>query len=192
MVVNLAEVTRTGQAQISSPSGSVLGMDRFVDVRYVTVTDADPSRGAAGTSTRQWLYLHPPSDVAIDVTLPRRTQLWFQAALALDPSVWATDVGDGVRYRATVAPLNSGAAGGATATAGPATTVVDQIVDPRTRKEQRRFVPVVADLSPWAGQTVRLTLATDSRQDLSFDWAGWADPIISVVDSDRDPLSRGR
>ena len=181
LVVNVAEAARAGRALISSPSGSALGPDRHVDVRFLTVTDADALRGAAGTSRREWLYLHPPSSVAVDVALPAGRQIWFQAALALDPAVWSAAVGDGVRFLATVSPA---ALGG-----GPPTVVLDRSLNPRANAEDRKFVPVAVDLSRWAGQTVRLTLSTEPRDDLSFDWGGWADPVISVVDSARDPLS---
>ncbi|HET7767450.1 MAG TPA: hypothetical protein VFN74_01670, partial [Chloroflexota bacterium] len=183
LVVNVAEAVRTGQAQVSSPTGAALGGDRFVDVRFLTVTDADALRGAAGTSRRQWLYLHPPASVSVDVALPPRgagRQLWFQAALALDPGMWDAPVGDGVRFTVSVTPVSGGALA----------LVLDQTVNPRATAEHRKFVPVVADLSPWAGRTVRLTLATDPRDETSFDWAGFANPVITVVDTARDPLSR--
>jgi hypothetical protein len=174
LVVNVAEAVRTGRARVDSPAGAALGPERFVDVRQLTVRDLDdPERGAPGTSRRQWLYLHPPSEVAVDVALPARPGLTFQAALALDPATWSTSVGDGVRFRATVTPLDA-------APAGPAVVVLDQVINPRANADQRRWVPVLADLSPWAGTTVRMALRTDPRDDLSFDWAGWGNPVVSV------------
>ncbi len=47
---------------------------------------------------------------------------------------------------------------------------------------------VVVDLGPWAGQTIRLSLRTDPRQDPSFDWSGWAEPAVVRV----DPLTADR
>jgi hypothetical protein len=58
-------------------------------------------------------------------------------------------------------------------------------VNPRARLEQRRWLPVEADLSQWAGTTVRLTLRTLPRDDLSFDWAGWGNPVIAVRETAR-------
>ena len=72
LLVNLAAAARNGQARVSSPSGAALGPEQFVDVRYLTVVDPDPDRGAAGTSRREWLYLHPPSEVAVDLAVPAR------------------------------------------------------------------------------------------------------------------------
>ncbi|MDQ3699354.1 MAG: YfhO family protein, partial [Chloroflexota bacterium] len=107
LLVNLAEAVRRDLAIVDSPSGSARGPDRFVDVRQLTISDEeDPERGIAATSRRQWLYLHPPSDVAVDVALPAGRHTWLQSALALDPAVWRVPTGDGVRFVAAVAPLN--------------------------------------------------------------------------------------
>ena len=47
LVVNVGEAVRRAGATVSSPSGSALGVDRFVDVRQLTVADEDdPERGA--------------------------------------------------------------------------------------------------------------------------------------------------
>ena len=71
LLVNLAEAARSGAARIELPTGASLGADRFVDVRQLTVVDAnDRERGLAGTSRRQWLFTHPPASVAVDVVLP--------------------------------------------------------------------------------------------------------------------------
>jgi hypothetical protein len=180
LVVNVAEAARTGHARVGSPYGPRLGPDEFVDVRQLTVTDTDdPERGVAGTSRRQWLYLHPPSNVGVDVAIPRRPQVWFQASLALDPAVWEAPVGDGVRFQVQVAPLSVGG------DVGPATVVVDQAINPRAKTEQRRWVAVEADLSRWGGSTVRLTLSTLPGDDVTFDWAGWANPVVVVADTAR-------
>jgi hypothetical protein len=65
---------------------------------------------------------------------------------------------------------------------------VDAAVNPRANGEQRRWVDVVADLRPWAGQRVRLALRTEPRADPSFDWAGWAEPVVVRL----DPLTAAR
>jgi hypothetical protein len=166
-----------------------LGPSTFVDVRQLTVTDPDASRGAAGTARREWLFMHPPATVSVDVAVPARRQVWLQAALTLDPAVWNAEVGDGVRFQATVRPVEpSGPGDAALLSAG--TLVIDEPFNPRARTEQRRWVPVVADLSRWGGTTIRLTLTTLPRDEASFDWAGWGDPIVVVMDTARDPLSR--
>jgi hypothetical protein len=82
-----------------------------------------------------------------------------------------------VRFQALLAPLAAG---------GPAPeTLVDLEVNPRARVEDRRWIPVDADLSAWAGATVRLTLRTTPRADLDHDWAGWGNPVVVVRESAR-------
>jgi hypothetical protein len=84
--------------------------------------------------------------------------------------------GDGVRFRAEV----SGPSG--------TRTILDRRVNPRARREDRRWIDVWADLGSTAGETVRLTLRTDPAEDLSYDWCGWANPQVVTWDSPRpDP-----
>ena len=61
--------------------------------------------------------------------------------------------------------------------------MVDVALNPRARGEQRRWVDVVADLGPWAGRRVRLTLRTEGRQDPTNDWAGWGAPAVVRLDA---------
>jgi hypothetical protein len=58
--------------------------------------------------------------------------------------------------------------------------VIDRSLNPRANAGDRKWVPVEGDLSPWAGQTVRLTLRTEFRDNVAYDWAGWGDPSVST------------
>jgi hypothetical protein len=118
----------------------------------------------------------------VDVAIPASRETWLQASLTLDPAVWNTEVGDGVRFVAVVTPLGSDGQ----ATTAATKTVIDREVNPRANREDRRWLPVEADLSPWGGQTVRLTLQTLPRDDLNYDWAGWGNPIVATRDSARE------
>jgi len=40
--------------------------------------------------------------------------------------------------------------------------------------------PITADLSPWAGKPVVLTLVTDSDGPYSYDWAVWGEPLVKA------------
>jgi hypothetical protein len=154
-------------------------------VRQFTVSDGDDrERGWPGTSRREWLYMHPPSSVSVEVAIPPHEQTWLQASVTLDPVVWESETGDGVRFVATVTPTQGAVA------AGP-TTVVDREVNPRAHLEDRKWVPVEADLSRWGGQVVRLTLQTLPRDDLTYDWAGWANPVVATRDTARERLPSG-
>ena len=172
----LADSVLAGRAAATSPSGSALGPDKFVDVRSLPLRAQDRPLRDAGARPRRWLYMHPPAEVAVDVALPPVSPggagLYLQAALALDPAAWSAPTGDGVRFAAAVAP-----AGGAE------TIVLDAALNPRARGEQRRWVEVLADLSPWGGRTVRLVLRTEPRADPTYDWAGWGEPAVVRLDA---------
>ncbi len=144
-------------------------------MRYLSVQAQDRPLRDAGVSTRRWLFTHPPADVSVDLTLP--PEAYFQTSLALDPASWEAPLGDGVRFLVTVTPRG-----------GQAATVLDTVVNPRAKGEQRRWLDVVADLRPWAGQDVRVTLRTDPRQDPAYDWAGWSEPAVVRL----DPLTASR
>jgi hypothetical protein len=172
VVASLADEVIAGRAAVSSLTGATLGADRYVDVRPLAVRAQDRPLRDAGPRAKRWLYMHPPAAASFDLAVPR--DAYFQASLALDPGMWEAPFGDGVRFVATVLPLD--------APGGSQTTVVDTTLHPRGRGEQRRWVDVMADLRPWAGRRIRLTLSTDARQDPAYDWAGWGEPVVVRLD----------
>ena len=149
-------------------------------MRPLALTAADRPLRDAGPDARRWLYLHPPAGATAEVDVPPGGA-WLQAGLALAPEAWGAPLGDGVRFVAEVAPLAGPGAG------APA-VVLDATLNPRARGEQRRWVDAVADLSPWAGRRVALTLRTEGRGDPAYDWAGWGHPAVVAA----DPLTAAR
>lgn len=175
LVTNVIEDLLAERATVRSPTGTDLGPDRFLDVRYLSVLAQDRPLRDVGPQARRWLKLHPPAAVTITLTLPQNA--YFQTGIVLDPAMWAAPLGDGVRFIATITPA-----------AGPETTLFDLPNHPRAQGEHRRWIDVVADLRPWAGQHVRLTLRTEGRQDPANDWSGWGEPAIVQL----DPLTGAR
>ena len=175
IVTTVIEDLLAGRATVQAPTGTALGPDRFLDVRYLTVLAQDRPLRDVGPRARRWLKVHPPAAVTTALTLPANA--YFQTGIVLDPAMWAAPLGDGVRFIATITP-----AGGAE------TTLFDLPNHPRGQGEHRRWIDVVADLRPWAGQQVQLTLRTDGRQDPANDWAGWGEPVIVQL----DPLTGAR
>jgi hypothetical protein len=170
-VLNIAAAVAQSQAATRTPGGAGKGvLPPFLDVRWMAIKGEE----------RRWLYMHPPSEASVEVRVPRHA--YFQAGLALDPETWATDVGDGVRF---ILEAEDGA--------GTRTTLMDRQVNPRARTEERDWVDVWVSLAPLADRRVRLILRTDPAQDLSFDWAGWAEPKIVTWDLARpDPRTPHR
>ncbi len=170
VAISLADEVLAGRAMISSPSGAQLGPQQFVDVRWLTIQAGDRPLADAGPRPRRWLFAHAPTEIQFDLVVP--ADAYFQSELAIDPQVWTAALGDGVRFVVHVTPGD-----------GSAVTLIDAEVNPRARGEQRRWIDVLADLRPWAGRRVRLSMRTEPREDPLNDWAGWGEPVIAQLDS---------
>jgi hypothetical protein len=184
VVRSVAEAVLDGSATVRSPTGASLGRERFVDLRFLTVRAGDRPLRDAGPRSRRWLYTHPPAEVAVEVDVPPGA--YFQTGMALDPAAWESPLGDGVGFVVAVTPLSGGR--GSDGAAGEEVVLARAWLNPRARGEDRRWVDAVADLGPWAGQRVRLTLRTDGKGDPAYDWAGWGEPAVVRL----DPLTAGR
>lgn len=103
------------------------------------------------------LFMHPPSQATWEITLPvTPTAATFWMGLSPQAETWW---GDGVTFRVFVDD----------------TEAFSHHLT--AEQAQAGWRPAVADLSAWAGQTVRLTLATGAGPDGEGggDWAGWGD-----------------
>ena len=163
LVLDLAAAARAGRGvRIGAPDGDRLG--GFVDVREETI---------AGHG-RRWLYMHPPSEVQVQLDVPPRAV--FQAGLGVDPRGWEEPGADGVRFLLEV-----------TDATGARTRHLDETVQPQVRPRDRGWRFAEVDLGAFAGQRVTLTLRTEGRDTPHFDWAGWATPMVYADRSGRYP-----
>ena len=110
--------------------------------------------------------MHPASEVKFRAVVPVRSELLFSIALA--PAVWAIGKGDGAQFSLDV---DDGRV---------AQRVFAEYIDPKNRREDRRWHDYEVDLSTWAGQTVTITFSTGCgpNDDCRYDWAGWGAPRI--------------
>ncbi len=162
VVADFAAAVSGSSAQTSTPAGRGTGaLLPYVETRFLSI----------GTETRRWLFMHPPSEAAIEIDVPEHAYL--QAALAIDPLAWEQATGDGARFLAEVEH------------GGRRTVILDRSVNPRARSEDRGWVDVWSSLAPFAGQRVRLTLRTEHGADPTYDWAGWGHPQVVVWRSAR-------
>jgi hypothetical protein len=120
---------------------------------------------------RRAIFMHPTSRLIFKVTVPRNA--WLRTFLAIMPRAWDEERSDGVLFRFGVSDGRK------------YDELLNQHVDPRSVPEDRRWVPVTIDLSPYAGQQVDLIFNTNSslprrRANSSFDLALWADPRVTV------------
>ncbi|HEX2033725.1 MAG TPA: hypothetical protein VHS99_06050 [Chloroflexota bacterium] len=163
IALDLSAAVRDGRGvHIGSPDGGRLG--GFVDVRDETI----------GGHRRRWLYMHPPSEVHVQLDLPPRAV--FQTGLGVDPHGWVEPDADGVRFLLEI-----------TDAAGARATLLDQVVQPQVHPHDRGWRFAAVDLEAYAGQRVTLTLRTEGRDTPLFDWAGWATPAVYVDRSGRYP-----
>ena len=167
VVLDLNAAVREGPgARIGSPDGGKLGS--FVDVRDETIEGR----------RRTWLYMHPPSEVQVQLDVPANAV--FQAGLGVDPIGWAEPDADGVRFLLEVIDA-----------AGRRQTLLDEVVQPQVRPQDRGWRFAEVGLGAYAGQRVTLSLRTEGRDTPLFDWAGWASPGVYVDRGGRYPPPAG-
>ncbi len=106
------------------------------------------------------LLMHPEAQAAFNVALPAGV-VCFRADLALDPASWGWG-GDGAAFAVAV----------------DGKKIFERYVG--NTANDRFWQPILVDLSPWAGQFVRLTLSTGPGpgSDFTGDMAGWGLPRI--------------
>ena len=120
--------------------------------------------------TRHCIYMHPTSRLTYKITVPRDG--WFRAWLGIKEEAWDKQ-SDGVVFRIGVSDGRE------------YDELVVQHVDPANNPGDRRWVPVTADLSAYAGQQVDLILNTNSSlpghgDNPAWDFAVIGDPAIIV------------
>ncbi len=173
IIADVADLVRNGRTRISSPTGSALGADKFIDVRWLLVGAFDASRPNRvefphGGRQRQWLFMHPESRVAFDVTVPE-TATYFTAGMALRTEAWYTDYGDGVRFSVDIASDGH--------EASPAYAIR---LNPRANEDERQWIDVRIPLGGYVGRQIEITLRTDPVDDVRNDWAGWGNPMVVI------------
>jgi len=146
----------------------------FIANRQVTERLVDPAllkveRWEVLGQEREVLFVHPaPSGstaLVYPVHIEPRTTL--RADLAVAPEAWAVE-GDGVTFSVYVEDE-----------AGMH-LLYSRYVDPKHHQQDRRWLPVRVDLSPFSGKLVRIILVAGSGPagDRRYDWAGWGEPHL--------------
>jgi hypothetical protein len=129
-------------------------------IRIVTAT----VNGEANTC----ILAQPTSRITFRLTPPAPST--FEARIAVDPAAWERE-GDGVLFRMGIS-------------VGPEyVELLNRHVDPAHNKADRRWIPVVVDLSAFSGREVNLILSTNASlpgkgNDLRDDLALWANPAV--------------
>lgn len=118
------------------------------------------------TVSRPSIIVQQPSRLAWDVTIPRNA--WIETELGLEEAAW-TVAGDGVLFRVGIS-LD-----------GRYDELVSKVVNPYQQPDDRRWVPVAIDLSPYAGRAVSLVFNTGAGLEgdhRAGDLAVWGAPRL--------------
>lgn len=130
--------------------------------------------------SRMAIFQHPPSRVRfeeLDLGLRPRLRL----ACAIKPTVWERMAAP-VRFRVEAKPQR-----------GPRRTLLDVVLDPRTRPADRAWHEHDLDLSPFAGRRLALRFETTALgPSTDFAWAAWGDPRIEHDAPERRRVRRRR
>ena len=189
VVVDIAEVVKSGQARLSSPTGTRLGADAFLDVGVVQIGLSDMvgdilDPHAHGGRRRRWVFMHPPSRASVTLAV-RDTGTAFQSGVGIRPDAWIADYGDGMVFTVEISP----------AVGDSSTQAVQRCslrINPRALQDERRWIEFRVPLDRWVGQTVDLTLHTSPAEDVRNDWGGWGNPVVVVDKSIRRPANGPR
>ena len=106
-------------------------------------------------------------------TLETPSRLDF--GIALDPQVWSSEKGDGVKFEIYIENNSS------------TSCVFSKYIDPKNIQYDRRWNNFVIDLD--TGKNISITFVTQSgpRNNNAYDWAYWRNPkIVPIAKSKED------
>jgi hypothetical protein len=147
-------LTHLDEARMESPMGLHNGFSRVEEV----INGVSPPA----------LFAHPPSRVTWSLEIPARQPV-LRTSVALRSYVWQ-HLSDGVEFEVR-------------ATDGARTVKKTRFLDPSGDLNDRAWIELDLDLSPFAGRTAEVSLLTSPgpRNNPAYDWALWGDPrIVSV------------
>lgn len=129
-------------------------------------------------SSKPALFMHPNANAEYLVTVQPKTK--FVSHVALLPEAWEQNT-SGVEFMLLVqAETGQG-------------IQKKVFIHPYKHKHQRAWNSLTLDLSPFAGQTVKLTLSTrvPSLTSAAYAWAVWGEPCLVTPRSAREVIKTG-
>lgn len=189
IIMDIAEAVTSGQARLSSPTGTRLASDAFLDVGVTQIGLSDMVGDAIdphahGGRRRRWVFMHPPSRATVTFAV-QHTGTVFQSGVGMRSDAWKTDYGDGMVFTVEISP----AVGDRSKQAVQRCSLR---INPRALEDERRWIEFRVPLDRWVGQTVDLTLLTGPVEDVRNDWGGWGNPMVVVDTSIRRPANGPR
>ena len=119
--------------------------------------------------SRRILFEHPKNIVTYTVTIPENPELRF--GIGIDPSVWSTDMGDGVGFNVYISQKDK---------PWVWQRVFYKYLDPKNNPDDRHWQDFSVALDTYNGQEVEIIFETDPGPygNSDYDWAGWSEPVI--------------
>lgn len=152
--IDLVEAFATAEKRTNLPS-----LELAFNVEDVTIDEV----------TKRVIYCVPTSRIIWRLRVPDGA--WLRTSIALKPEAWGND-GDGVLFRIGVSDGRT------------YEELLNQLVDPINVPEDRRWIPVVLDLSGYGGMDVELIFNTNTglpgTDNSRWDWSIWGEPEIFV------------
>jgi hypothetical protein len=151
-------------------------------IQLVDLFDSAEKRPDAGTfkiedvtinnETKKSITLAPTIGSRIKFKTRVPDDGWLRVSVALKPEAWTLE-GDGIRFRAIVSDGRA------------SDELFVQDINPFTNQTDRKWIPVMVDLSAYAGEEVELMLNTNASTpgkggDVRNDLAVWGAPEIVV------------
>ncbi len=129
------------------------------DERYV-----NQDRFIIGLQIKEILFEHPPTKITVPLTVASKgASLNF--ALAMNPSCWLPERGDGVGFAVNLAAEEK------------TERIFFRYIDPKRNQQDRKWHSITIDLNSYRGRQILLSLITEPgpKGENSNDWAGWGD-----------------
>lgn len=136
-----------------------------------TAGHVHPQKMTCGEVTKSGIFMHPPWQGAVGysfalydpVSLPAEPKAAFRASVGKSDG---SHPGDGILFKVSVVDDQ-----------GKDTIVAE------TNVTEHEWKPIEADLSRWAGKTIRIKIISDvgAGDNSSGDWASWADMRIETL-----------
>lgn len=144
------------------------GKEQAILDGYGASVSVYPEMSCGGVTKKGVLFMHPPYKKGAGYTFAEYGKLTLpNVSAALRGMVGKRDgsaLGDGVEFRLVVKDST-----------GRESVVGEQHVATHS------WMPIRADLSAWAGQTIQIKLIADAGGNTSGDWSGWADMRLETL-----------
>ncbi len=151
---------------------NVFKLNKPVPVQIFSGQSFFTGSGKIGDENKYIIFEHPIAQnqsIFYFAHIPVTNTSILRFDIALDPSVWSPEKGDGVDYKIYINSI------------APENLIFSQYIDPKHNMTEQKWNPYNVNLSSYAGNNVTLLFSTlpGPKNDGTYDWAWWGDPMIT-------------